>query len=144
MTAKYTKQRIGQHQAKKLKSLGLDEWSDLLWCNGNFVRGIQQISQPYSNINSSNRNSELPEGCYTANTLMEVSIWLMFNKGIIFKGAGRGVWENPTKISIRIELLTSNEFIIWKGSSRSVYPLHTLLNKALQYLTIDKQFSRIK
>ena len=148
MITQYRRDRINPSQGRILKDLGMDSWAAFIWANGDLIRYFLSVDNNLStgNINR-NKNSLLPEGCSTANLVYDVIMWLINRKGLVFK-INRGdirlsTTKNPERKTLKIELLDSSGFSVWKCSSRSVYPLTILLDKALMYLTIGEQFTRI-
>ena len=113
--------RLSIPQGLALKDLGLNRWTSVIW-DGNSVLIASGIKN----------NSMLSEGWCTLNQIYDAFDFLREQK-VYLKSC-----LNAGKI---LELVDFSDEIIWSSKD---YNVSLALDVALEYLTITKQFARIK
>ena len=126
--------RTDLHQSQMLRVLKYYSWSYFIWKDGNFIHTSEMIGDFRDHIAI---NKTLPENCYTSNRLTEIITYLGYAHEIEFELIKQ---EKPVvKVSTKDYIIGEKPLDI--NEYRGYYKGITI---ALEYLTITKQFTRIK
>ena len=139
-TNTYERNMLSLKQAKAMKEFGLSMWCSYLWADGKFMLYSHYSKNTSPTTRYKAINSELPKNAYTANSVKFAIDFLSdkYNLQLLYDPL---VSYPKTLIALRIR---GEEKFIFKHKTPSKYPKSLLLNKAIEYLTVYKKFTRIK